>query len=197
MASVSKSYLAPERYLEIERQAERKSEYFRGEMFAMAGASPKHNRILINLIREFSNGLRRGPCLVYSNDLRVLVARTGLYTYPDLVVTCGQPEFLAPNHDTLLNPSLIVEVLSPSTETYDRGTKFAHYRNLSTLTDYLLVAQDQVRVEHHYREGDDWMAATADGPEGRVALPSIGVELSLADIYEKVDFAAPRQPGPP
>ncbi len=130
MSTQPKSFLTPEQYLEIDRQAERKSEYWQGEMFAMSGAAEPHNLILPNIIVQIHPQLRTRDCRTYSNDMRVRVSTTGLYTYPDMVVVCGAPQFLDARRDTLLNPTLIVEVLSPSTEAYDRGRKFEHYQSI-------------------------------------------------------------------
>src|SRR5207302_11009756 len=128
--------------------------FFAGEMFAMAGASEAHNLITINLSRELSVQLKNLPCRVYSGDMRVKVSDTGLYTYPDMVVVCGERQFEAERRDTLLNPTLIIEVLSPTTEAYDRGDKFAHYRRMESLREYVLIAQDRVRLERYTRDAD-------------------------------------------
>ncbi|HXK03033.1 MAG TPA: Uma2 family endonuclease, partial [Verrucomicrobiae bacterium] len=124
MSTQAKNYLTPEQYLEIERKAEVKSEYYQGEMFAMSGASLSHNVILANAIRELGQQLRSKPCSVLPSDMRVFIQATGLYTYPDAVVVCGEPKLQDKHFDTLLNPAVILEVLSPSTEAYDRGRKF-------------------------------------------------------------------------
>jgi len=138
--------LTPEQYLEIERKAEYKSEYFNGETFAMAGASRRHNLITGNVFAAIHRQIRNRPCEAYTNDMRVKVSESGLYTYPDVVVVCEKPEFDDEHRDTLLNPSLIVEVLSESTEAYDRGKKFENYRMIASLSDYLLIAQDKCRI---------------------------------------------------
>lgn len=155
MALQPKSFLTPEEYLVIERKAEYKSEYFNGEMFAMSGVSPSHVLIVSNIVAELRGQLKQKPCNVYSSDLRVRVSPTGLYTYPDVVVVCGQPQLADEQKDTLLNPTLIVEVLSDSTQDYDRGRKFEHYRSLSSFTEYLLIAQDRCHVEHFVRQADN------------------------------------------
>src|ERR1017187_5873973 len=154
MSTLPKTYLTPEQYLEIERKAEFKSEYYQGEMFAMAGARWAHNLILLNLASELRQQLRSRPCSVTSSDMRVRVNAKGLYTYPDVVVVCGEPQFLDERRDTLLNPTLIVEVLSESTEQYDRGRKFEHYRPLESLAEYLLVSSERVSVERYTRQPD-------------------------------------------
>jgi Uma2 family endonuclease len=120
--------------------------------------------------------------------MRVKVAPTGMYTYPDLVALCGEPRFEDGHVDTLLNPSVIIEVLSPSTEAYDRGEKFAHYRRLETLREYVLVAQDKVRVEHYRREGEQWVLSEISDPRGTLHLPSVDCHVEVGAIYEKLDF---------
>jgi Uma2 family endonuclease len=189
MSTVSKTFLTPEQYLEIERNAELRSEYYNGEMFAMAGAAPPHNLINPNLTRELSQQVRPRPCLVYSNEQRVLVAPTGLYTYPDIVVVCGEPRYLG-DLDTLLNPTLIVEVLSPSTEAYDRGRKFGHYRAIESLSAYLMVASELIGAELFTRQPDNLWKLTAEAShlEDTTVIESIGCRLKLADVYEKVEL---------
>src|SRR5690242_7276027 len=152
MSTVPKNFLTPEQYLEIDNNAEFKSEYYNGEMFAMSGASTPHVLINSNLIREFSQQLRLRPCLVLTSDQRVTAHSTGLYTYPDLVVVCGEPQFLEDKPRTLLNPTVVVEILSPSTEAYDRGRKFGHYRKIETLRAYLLVASELIGAELFTRQ---------------------------------------------
>src|ERR1017187_4222773 len=164
MATLPKTYLTPEQYLEIERKAEFKSEYFHGEMFAMSGAREGHNLIVWNLSAELHRQLRAKPCRAYMNDMRVLVNATGLYTYPDVAAVCGEPQFLDENRDTLLNPSLIVEVLSPSTEAYDRGRKFEHYRSVESVSEYLLVSSERVSAELYSRQPDGRWLLTAAAP---------------------------------
>jgi Uma2 family endonuclease len=181
-------YLTPEDYLAVERQAEGRSEYFDGEMFAMTGGTYRHNVILGNLVGELRQQLKRRPCTVCPNDQRVRVPATGFYTYPDVVVTCGEPRFEDETLDTLLNPRLIVEVLSPTTEAYDRGKKFEHYRTIDSLAEYVLVAQDAPRVDQFLRQdGNLWRFTSTSGLDGAVSLSSIEVELALAEIYDKVE----------
>jgi Uma2 family endonuclease len=190
MDAQKKPHLTPEEYLAVERQAETRSEYLEGEMFAMAGASRRHNLIVTNLSRELSAHMRDRPCEVYSNELRVRIPATGLYTYPDVVVVCGEPELEDDDHlDTLLNPTLIIEVLSPNTEAYDRGKKFEHYQAIPSLSEYVLVSQDQPRIEQFLRQdGNRWLLAVAAGLDARIALPSIQCELASAEVYLKVAF---------
>jgi Uma2 family endonuclease len=183
-----KTLLTPEQYLAIEREAEYKSEYFQGEMFAMAGAGEAHNVLVGNLVTGLNTHLRSRPCRVYSNDMRVLVCATGLYTYPDVVVVCGERRFVDEQRDILLNPSLLVEVLSPSTEAFDRGRKFQQYRSIESLVEYLLVASDRVRADLYTRQPDGWLLTSAGRLEDSLDLQSIGCRLALADLYEKVDL---------
>lgn len=175
-----------EQYLEIERRSETKSEYLNGVIFAMTGASRLHNLITGNVFASFHAQLRGRDCEPYTNDMRVRIPDMDLFTYPDVVVVCGRPEFDDAEMDTLLNPTLIVEVLSKSTEDYDRGTKFAYYRTLPSLSEYVLIAQDKVHVEHFVRQGSDgWLLTETDRIEDTIELPSIGCRLTLADIYDR------------
>jgi Uma2 family endonuclease len=189
MSTSPKTYLTPEQYLEIERQAEFKSEYYQGEMFAMAGAVRVHNLLGGNVFAQLHTQLRGRQCEVYSNEMRVRVGAMGLYTYPDIVVVCGEPQFLDDHIDTLLNPTIIGEVLSPSTEAYDRGKKFAHYRALDSLREYVLIASDRVQVERYSRQpGGQWLLTAVNRLEDTIELESAGCTLSLADVYERVEL---------
>lgn len=189
MSLQPKPYLSPEDYLALERRAEFKSEYFDGEIFAMAGASEPHNLITINTIRELSIQLKKRPCKAYANDMRVKVSPTGLFTYPDVIVVCGQAQFDDSQRDTLLNPTLIVEVLSDSTEAYDRGRKFEHYRKLESLMEYVLIAQHRPHVESYRRQPDQrWVLTESDGLESSLRLDAIDCELARAELYDKVEW---------
>jgi Uma2 family endonuclease len=187
MSSVPLPRYTPEEYLDIERKAEFKHEFHRGEMFAMAGASRAHVVIATNVSGTLLGQLRGKRCTVFSTDLRVKVSPTGLYTYPDVIVACGE-EFDDEQEDTLLNPRVLIEVLSDSTETYDRGRKFAHYRTLDSLEDYLLVSQKEPRIEHYARTKDGWLLHEATSLAGKIAIKSIGCELVMSDVYDKVEF---------
>ncbi len=181
-------YLTPEAYLEQERQAETKSEYFAGQVFAMAGASGAHNIIVANAIIELGPQLKRRPCITYASDMRVKVSDSGLYTYPDVSVVCGKPLFDDKQKDTLLNPTVLIEVLSDSTEAYDRGKKFAHYRMLDSLTEYLLIAQDHVAVDRFVRQADGrWLLTAYRGLDSVIVIDAIACELPLAEVYDKVE----------
>jgi Uma2 family endonuclease len=185
-----KPHLTPEEYLAIERQSEIRSEYLDGEMFAMSGATYRHNVIVGNVSGELRQLLKKRPCTVCPNDQRVRIPATGLYTYPDVVVVCGEPHLEEDEYlDTLLNPIMIVEVLSPTTEAYDRGKKFEHYRTVDSLSEYVLVAQDEPRLEHYLRQEDNrWLFTAVSGLEASLPLPSIQCELPLAEVYDKIKF---------
>jgi Uma2 family endonuclease len=189
MSARPQTFLAPEQYLEIERAAEYKSEYYQGVMFAMAGAREAHNLIAVNFLAGIHAQLRSRECRAYGSDMRVRVSATGLYTYPDVVVVCGEPQFLDGQRDTLLNPTLIAEVLSPSTEAFDRGRKFEHYRSLESLAEYLLVSSQRVSAELFSRQADGrWLLTAASSLTDTLQLPATGCRVPLADIYEKVEF---------
>jgi len=194
MSSPKPSLLTPGEYLELERKSEIRSEYIAGHMFAMSGASRRHSLIAINFIRELSTQLRGRNCEAHAIDMRVKVSPTGMYTYPDIVAVCGEAVFEDEHVDTLINPTVIVEVLSESTEAYDRGEKFAHYRRLETLREYVLVAQDKIRIEHFRREGEEWILSEVSGSDATLHLGSIDCHIGVAAIYEKVDFES-RQEG--
>jgi Uma2 family endonuclease len=189
MAAVPEPSLTPQEYLERERRAETKSEYLRGEMFAMTGASREHNLISGNIAGELRQQLRNRECEVYQSDMRVKVDPTGLYTYPDVVIVCGEPQFEDAECDTLLNPTVLVEVLSPSTADYDRGRKFTHYRSLPSLQEYLLISQERPLVEHYIRrDADAWMLTDERLLECVLELPSIDCRLPMTEVYLKVHF---------
>src|SRR5947199_6445650 len=141
-------------YLEMERAADFKSEFFEGEVFAMAGGTPQHSLIATNLAAEFNNRLKSHPCIPYNADLRIKIEGTALFTYPDLSVICGPLQFAEGTNDTVLNPTVLVEVLSNSTEAYDRGKKFEHYRQILSLKEYLLVSQKEARIEQFIRQAN-------------------------------------------
>ena len=192
MATQPKTFLTPEQYLEIERKAEDKSQYWQGEMFAMAGTSWNHDTIAVNLVREISGQLRRRDCAAHGSELRVRTNPSGLYSYPDLSVVCGKPKLADSEFDTLENTTLIAEVLSAFTEAHDRGEKFEQYRSITALQQYLLVTQDRAHVELYTRQADgQWLLCEASGLDQFINLDSIGCRLALKDLYDKVDFTAP------
>ena len=187
MSRQIKPFISPEEYLALERKAEYKSEYLNGEIFAMTGASRKHNLITINISGSLNQQLKGNPCEVYGGDMRVKVTPTGLYTYPDVVVVCGEPKFEDDYVDTLLNPTLPVEVLSKSTERYDRIAKSSYYRSLDSLAEHLLVAQDEYLIEQYVRQADGrWPLLNYRSLDSCVELQSIGCSLALRDVYDKV-----------
>jgi len=195
MASAMRQpYVGPEDYLAYERQAETKSEYIDGQVFAMSGASREHVLIAGNVAFEARRQTRGHGCEVYASDMRVRVTRTGMYTYPDVAVVCGEPQFEDAEVDTLLNPTVLVEVLSPSTEAYDRGAKFAHYRRLDSLRHYVLVSPTERRIEVFSRAGDVWEYREASEPGETVGLAAIGVVLDLEDVYADVPLATATAP---
>ncbi len=191
MSSPKPSVLTSGEYLDLERKAEIRSEYIAGRMFAMSGASRRHNLIAGNFHRELSSQMRGRSCEAYISDMRVKVSPTGMYTYPDIAAVCGEALFEDAEIDTLVNPMVIVEVLSESTEAYDRGEKFAHYRRLETLREYVLVAQDKIRIEHYRREGEEWILSEVSAPDATLHLGSIDCHVEIAAIYEKVEFESP------
>ena len=181
--------LTPTEYLKIERASEFRHEFVNGEMFAMAGGSPQHSAIKVNLSREVSTRLKGRPCTAFDSDLRIQVSPTGLYTYPDLSVVCGELEFDDDQQDTVLNPTLLVEVLSGSTEAYDRGEKFAHYRQIASLREYVLISQKSPLVERYLRNPDDtWTLTAVIGLEASIHLLTIDLTLPLAEVYDRVKF---------
>ncbi len=190
-SAATKIRFTPQEYLALERKSETRNEYYNGEIFAMAGASREHNLIAGNLFRDIGNQLEDRPCETYMNDMRVWIEATGLYTYPDVVVVCGEPRFQDREVDTLLNPTVIVEVLSPSTEAYDRGDKFRHYRRIDSLREFVLISQDRMMVERYTRQGKDWVLSDMTDPDQVLKLESIGCQIPLGRIYAKIKFPEP------
>ena len=181
--------LSEAEYLRRERRAEIKSEYFGGEVFAMAGGTRAHSLIAMNLGGELRSLLKDTDCVAYNTDLRVKVEATGLVTYPDISIVCGQQRFLDEQQDTLLNPTVLLEVLSDSTEAYDRGKKFEHYRQIATCHEYLLVSQKEPHIEQFIRQPNgEWILKEAAGLSGEVRLQSLGIILRLAEVFAKVQF---------
>lgn len=183
-----KSYYSPEEYLALERAAEFRSEYIDGEIFAMAGESPNHGRIKSAANRLLGNQLVGKSCETFTSDTKVRTPGLNVFGYPDVLVVCGKLVFHDHFKDVVLNPKVIIEILSPSTEAYDRGEKFASYRQLESLTDYLLISQDKVRVEHFTRHGKFWLLAEETDLTQSVYIESIDCRLSLQEIYARVEF---------
>lgn len=187
MSSLPKTFITPEEYLARERVAETKSEYFNGEIFAMAGATREHNLVCGNVFSKISIQLRGTPYETYSNNMRVRVSATDLYTYPDVIVVRDEPQFDDEEFGVLMNPSVIVEVLSKSTASYDRGDKFMHYRMIESLREYVVVAQKERKIEHHVKQPDGGWLLT-DIRDHDFNLKSINCALTTDEIYERVQF---------
>jgi Uma2 family endonuclease len=189
MATQPKPRLSPEEYLIRERLAETKSEYYQGEVFAMAGASENHNLIVANVVSCLVSGLRHRDCRVYPSDMRLLVSSTGLYTYPDVMVVCGKSVLAETQGDVLTNPLLIIEVLSESTKDYDRGGKFHQYMRIPSLQEYLTVSQTERLIDQSIRQDDNsWLIREITPGSGHVPLRSLGIELDFSDVYDKIEF---------
>ena len=191
MFQKQQDFYTVEEYFALEKLADYKSEYYQGEIFAMAGGSANHNRIARNVCVALSNALGSRPCEVFISDMRLLVERKGLYTYPDVMVVCGQLEFVEGRTDTITNPTVIVEVLSASTEAYDRGKKFEFYRTIETFEEYVFIDQERVQLEYFHRLDDkQWMLMALNDLTETVTLQSIEVEIPLDIIYRHIDWEA-------
>ncbi|MBL8234404.1 MAG: Uma2 family endonuclease [Bryobacterales bacterium] len=194
MASIPVTRLTEEQYLSLERSAETRSEFFQGEMFAMSSGTANHARLAVTLSGALYARIR-ASCEHFGADMRVRVAPSGLYTYPDLSIVCGEPRFLDATNDTLLNPAVIVEVLSPSTESYDRGKKFKLYREIPSLREYVLVAQDAMSVEVFAKdEQGRWVLTEYSKPDEIFRLASVDFAMPLAELYARVEFPEPADP---
>ncbi|QTA84550.1 Uma2 family endonuclease [Desulfonema magnum] len=175
-------------YLDLERASETKNEYYQGEVFAMAGASRRHNIIVSNIIGRLNYQLIKKPCIAYPSDMRLKIEASGLYTYPDVMVVCGEEKFGDEKQETLLNPDVIIEVLSDSTESYDRGKKFENYRKLDSLREYVLISQNCRKIEKYARtEKRQWLLTESDEENPTIILESIGCELKLSEVYDKIE----------
>ena len=188
MISQSQNRMTPEEYLAREAKAEYRSEYHNGEIFAMTGGSVNHNQIIFNTAKVFDRLLGGNPCRVFMNDVRLQVQKSGLYTYPDVMVVCGKIEFAPKRDDTVLNPIVLVEVWSDSTKAYDQGDKFKMYRQIPSLQEYVMIDQTQAYVEHYRRDGHFWVFETLEQMDATLALPSLGCEIPLMAMYEKVEW---------
>ena len=192
MSALPKRFFTPEEYLALEVKAEYKSQYYAGEIFAMAGVQPAHDLVTGNIFAALHTRFRGRPCRVFTADIRVRAA-DDLYSYPDVTALCGAPQFAAvgPGSPSLLNPRVIFEVLSPSTEAFDRGIKFDRYRRLETLSDYVLVSVETMRVEHHHlRDDGKWECVVIGASHIALDLPGVGCAVPLAEIYERVPLPA-------
>ena len=182
----AQTYLTPEEYLTWERKQPFKNEYHNGQIIAMSGASRWHNRITVDTTVQLSNQLMDSECEVFAGEMRVRTSPTVSYYYPDVIVVCGEPRFEDDTFDTLLNPVVVIEVLSPSTAAFDRGEKFEHYKQLASLQEYILISQDSVRVEHYQREGTQWTHNRFQHLEDTLSRASIECEVPLRAIYRRV-----------
>lgn len=192
MASQPIARFTPQEYLELERQAQFKSEYYAGAIFARAGVDEAHCLVNVNVVAELSTRLRGRACQTYPSGMKVATTPADLFLYPDASVVCGKPQFYDAHTDVLLNPILIVEVLSPSTKDYDRGNKFVQYRRLESLQHYVLISTTEPRVEICTRQADgSWNLSEVTDMSGACALPALGCELPLVELYERVEFPAP------
>lgn len=193
MSAIPEQHWTATQYLAFERDSDEKHEFFDHDVYLMTGASENHNLIVANLIISLGTQLRGTPCKLYPSDMRVCIAALDSYTYPDVSVVCGEAAFEDERRDSLLNPTLLIEVLSPSTEKYDRGRKFRLYRALDSLQDYLLISQTNFHVEYfQLQPNGHWMLIEAEEPTAIVELPSIRAALTLNDIYDRIVFADSR-----
>ena len=189
MSSIAaRTYLTPEEYITLERKATLKSEYLSGEIVAMSGDSNEHNLVTMNTSTALYNQLADRGCRVYASDMRVGISAGVSYFYPDIAVTCDKPRFEDDVFDTLINPQVIIEVLSTSTENYDRGEKFDRYQQLESLQEYILISQDQIWVERYLRQGEAWVPSEFSTLEDVLPLVSIDAELPLSQIYRFVEL---------
>lgn len=188
MDNLARNFITVTDYLEIERKSALKHEYYYGEIFAMAGAKEIHNLIVSNLVAIFHSLFKNKSCVVYPSDMKVVVDQNTHYTYPDITIVCGKRNFLDNHTDSLLNPTIIIEVLSESTETYDRGKKFEAYRTIPSLTEYMLVSTDRKKVELFSKNTDSKWFLSESGIDEIIHIPTLSVTIQLYDIYEKIDF---------
>lgn len=191
MQKVRKTRIPPAAYFEMEEQAETKSEYYNGEIFAMTGASHRHNVISVNITAALHNRLQDRDCFIYGGDMKIEVAADAHYTYPDVSVVCGKPEFAGRRDDTFKNPLVIFEVLSASTRDYDRGSKFKAYRKIPSLQDYFLVDQYTVSVEHFYKDDSGgWHLEEFESRDAALLIRSLSVEIGLGEIYHRLEMGS-------
>jgi Uma2 family endonuclease len=188
MASQPNILLTAEEYLAIEEKADYKSEYFDGEMFAMSGVSVTHDTIVYNLLLMLGNQLKGGPCRAHTSDMRVAVSPSSAYVYPDISIACKDAKYIRRGTDSLVNPVAIIEVLSPTTEPYDRGRKFKRYKGIASLKEYVLVSQDEVLVERFVRQdtGGDWLYSSVNSLDDSLVLAAVPATLKLRDVYDGV-----------
>ena len=188
MENLARKLMTAAEYLEMERNSDVKHEFYRGEIFAMAGAKERHNLIVSNLIGIFYNKFKNQPCVVYPSDMRVEIDESHHYAYPDVILVCGERKFLDKKNDTLLNPNVIIEVLSESTENYDRSKKFEAYRTIPSFQEYVLVSSDRKKIEVFTKSPEGRWYLSESGPSDKVAISAVSTELSLSEVYDKVVF---------
>lgn len=188
---IPKIKITEQEYLKQEREAEHKSEFYKGEIFAMAGATKEHNKIVASLIIEIGSHLKGKGCLIFPSDLRLHNFENTLYTYPDATIVCGEEKYLDDKFDTLTNPSVLFEVLSPATEDYDRGTKFKLYRSIPSLQNYVVISSSEYAAEVYTRNDSAWVLTTAKNKEGTLYISAIDYTMKLSEIYAQItEFAA-------
>jgi Uma2 family endonuclease len=188
MDNLARKYITEEDYLNLERESPVKNEFYKGEIFAMAGAKEAHYLIVTNLLREISAYFKGKPCKVYPSDMKVKNAKDRFFTYPDVTIVCGKALFLDSGQDVLLNPQVIIEVLSESTEKYDRGAKFTLYRNIPSVNEYILISSDYKKIESFVRNGEEWTFSESKEGE-QFLIKTLDISLNLEDVYDKVEFA--------
>lgn len=195
MLKTDQKFFSPQEYFALENEAECRSEYFRGELFAMAGGTPNHNRLTLDFANLLNTAFKNRSFEAFASDLRVQIDKEKHYVYPDVAVICGEIVFAENRKDTVGNPVLIAEILSDSTKDYDRGSKFTAYRNIRTLKDYVLIAQDRVHIEHFSKENDGiWRLREYFNPEEVLILESLGISLLIREIYSRVFFRKKNKP---
>ncbi len=183
---IPKKLITEDQYLELEREADHKSEFYKGEIFAMAGATKEHNKIVAAIIGELFNFLKGKGCSLFPGDIRLHNYVNGLYTYPDVTIVCGEEKYADDKFDTLVNPTILIEVLSPATEDYDRGTKFKLYRSIPSLQNYVIVSSTEYAAEVYTRHNDHWILTTTKDKEGILFISAIDYTMKLIDIYAQV-----------
>lgn len=184
---VPKTIVTQEQYLELEREADHKSEFYKGEIFAMAGATKEHNKIVASIIAAIGQFLIGKKCSYFSSDMRVHNPVNSLYTYPDIIIVCGEEKYLDDKFDTLINPTIIIEVLSPATEDYDRGTKFKLYRSIPSLQNYVVVSSTEYSAEVYIRSNEQWILSTTKGKDSILYLNTINYQMKLEEVYAQID----------
>ncbi|MEW6128263.1 MAG: Uma2 family endonuclease [Acidobacteriota bacterium] len=188
-AKIEQQYYTPQEYLELERKAQDKSEFYFGEIFLMSGGNPEHSLISLNICSELRARLKGKNCRTFESNMKIGVPNSKLFSYPDGSVVCGEPRFRDNQGDVLMNPNLIIEVVSPSTEAFDRGKKFFQYQQIPTFTDYILVSQDEPRLEHYAKQKNGtWVLTMVEGLKGNLTIPALGCKVRLSEVYYQLTF---------